>query len=425
MRLLAITLFGTLAFFTAPASCLAAEPAAIGRVVFASGDAQVIDAHGSRAAAERPVYEGAQLRTGREGYLYVRTDDGGFFILRPNSQGRIVRYHSGDGRQAAEYRLELSDGSGRVVTGAGPKAAPERFRLNTPVAAIGVRGTDFTVQTTSALTRAWVESGRIVLAALGSDCLATALGPCSGSTSLELSPLSLKAAEVRADLPGPHPLPSELQSPQGVSPRGPSEPATVPSNGTKHEPAGRASPTELAHAAAVLPALVELPPRTLRWGRWQALAEATSQSELAAALASGAQWMAIGPTHAIVRELTPSLTLPREGSAEFVLNSHEGSFINEKTGQSTVAHASQASLRMDFVQRSFTTTLTLSGKDQPTTVVSASGAIEADGRFVSAPLSTSHVAGALGGSSGQEAAYLYLKRIDAEAIVSGVTHWGR
>lgn len=396
----------------------------VGRVVFATGDAQVIGTDGARPAKGASVVEGESLRTGADGFVYLRTSDGGFFILRPDSLGRVLRYRPPAPGGRPEFRLELEGGVSRVVTGAGPKAAPDRFRFNTPVAAIGVRGTDFTVASSATATQAWVESGRIVMAPLGGDCQASGLGPCAGETALELSPASLRAAEVRAGLTTVHPLPAEMQSPDKAGPRGPGEPATERLQG-KSDLNGRATPVEITLAAGAASASVNEPPRTLRWGRWQALAASPASIDLKAALAAGAQMIAIGPAHAIVREAAPSLALPQEGGVEFKLAEHEGSFRNEQTGQITPANASNASLSVDFATRRFATSLTLSGQNQPTTQVKAQGTIEADGRFHSAPLSSSNVTGAFGGSAAQEAAYLYQKRVDQNVIVSGVTYWGR
>ena len=43
----------------------------------------------------------------------------------------------------SQVKLNLIEGTARAVSGEAAKAAKERFRLNTPIAAIGVRGTDY------------------------------------------------------------------------------------------------------------------------------------------------------------------------------------------------------------------------------------------------------------------------------------------
>src|SRR6476619_1062312 len=69
------------------AAALAAEA---GRVVFVVGKAEV----GARAAVvDAAVQEGDQLSTGADGYIYMKTVDQGFLILRPNSRARIAAYH--------------------------------------------------------------------------------------------------------------------------------------------------------------------------------------------------------------------------------------------------------------------------------------------------------------------------------------------
>ena len=112
------------------------------------------------------VNEGDEISTGADGYVYMKTIDNGLLILRPNSRARIVAYHI-DAQNPSNNRvkLELLSGVARSVTGLGAKKAKENFRFNTPVAAIGVRGTDFTVFTDATL-EAIAESKPASIAAL-------------------------------------------------------------------------------------------------------------------------------------------------------------------------------------------------------------------------------------------------------------------
>ena len=59
------------------------------QVTFAVGDVTV-NGHSIRQGDH--VREGELLTTGSDGYLYLKTVDNGFFILRPNSTGQIVTY---------------------------------------------------------------------------------------------------------------------------------------------------------------------------------------------------------------------------------------------------------------------------------------------------------------------------------------------
>src|SRR6202008_1200156 len=94
------------------------------------------------------VQEGDELVTGADGYIYVKTVDSGFLVLRPNSRARIVTYRIDAANPAnSQVKFELLKGVARSITGQGIKQARQNFRFNTPVAAIGVRGTGFVVRT--------------------------------------------------------------------------------------------------------------------------------------------------------------------------------------------------------------------------------------------------------------------------------------
>ena len=153
-------------------------------VVFTAGDARIAS---RLARVGDHIGEGDALATGGDGYLYLKTRDNGFFILRPNSSGRIVAYQI-DTKDPANSRmkLELQQGVGRHVSGDAVKNARQNFRFNTPVAAIGVRGTDFTVFANAETTRVAVLSGGVVVSPLSGNCAASGVGPCDGALSREL-----------------------------------------------------------------------------------------------------------------------------------------------------------------------------------------------------------------------------------------------
>lgn len=389
----------------------------IGEVVYATGAATVQGQEGIRPAKSARVSEGERLRTGPDGHIYLRTYDGGFFILRPNSEGVVLRYRTHAEPAQSAYRLELNDGLGRVVTGHDVKRAPERFRFNTPLAAIGVRGTDFTVLSQPELTRAWVEQGRIVVASLGEGCPADALGPCANGESLELSPDKIAAAEIAINARGPVPLPAMIQKPMPAVPAGAPEPAPP----VKPTRGNGAAPTVLEPGVEALANPRVDPAPTLRWGRWQPLADLPT--DVNAADVVGAV-LAINSSHILWRGEGKALTLPNEGHASFRLAAHEG-FIFDAKGGVTRAEANNGLLNMDFGQRRFETRLSLGAPGHPSIDLSAVGSVGPDGRFVSDALSLTHVNGAVGGERAQEAAYLYQKRLDQDTLVSGATHWWR
>ena len=155
-----------------------------GRIVFVAGKAEI---GGQPVALNAAVSEGAELSTGADGYMYLKTVDNGFFILRPNSRARIVNYHVDQKDPSNTHiKLELLNGVARSISGDAVKQARQNFRFNTPVAAIGVRGTDFTVYTTQETSRVAVISGGVIVSGFGGACAPQGSGPCEGGTSVEL-----------------------------------------------------------------------------------------------------------------------------------------------------------------------------------------------------------------------------------------------
>ena len=71
--------------------------------------------------------------------------DGAILTLGANSSLSINRYQHSDRDNSGSARLELLKGVMRAVTGAIGKTKNRDFLVRTPVATIGVRGTDFWV----------------------------------------------------------------------------------------------------------------------------------------------------------------------------------------------------------------------------------------------------------------------------------------
>ncbi|UMR31013.1 FecR family protein [Massilia sp. MB5] len=175
-------IFATGLLLSGAASLAAAAEA--GRVVFVTGQAQLAN---RAAVLDAAVQEGDELSTGADGYVYIKTVDSGFLILRPNSKARIAAYQIDQAQPAnTRVKLELEHGVARAISGQGVKQARQNFRFNTPVAAIGVRGTDFIVFTDQKTSRVAVVSGGVVVSGFDGACRAEGLGPCEGATSREL-----------------------------------------------------------------------------------------------------------------------------------------------------------------------------------------------------------------------------------------------
>ena len=117
----------------------------IGTTVFARGavtasvesDIRLIG-HGT------PLYERDVLTTGQDSFAIVRLDDGTEMALRPNTVFRVDEYVIARGRESV--RLNLFKGGVRTVTGDVAERRPDAFELRTPVATIGIHGTDFSAR---------------------------------------------------------------------------------------------------------------------------------------------------------------------------------------------------------------------------------------------------------------------------------------
>ena len=90
------------------------------------------------------LYEGDAVRAETNSNVQIRMADGAMVWVRANSELKIEGYKSTDrGGVKDEASLKLVSGSMRTVTGLIAKKNPDNYRLSTPSATIGVRGTEF------------------------------------------------------------------------------------------------------------------------------------------------------------------------------------------------------------------------------------------------------------------------------------------
>ncbi|NBV76422.1 MAG: hypothetical protein EBR59_10830, partial [Methylococcaceae bacterium] len=159
---------------------------AVGEVVFAIGDAHIA---GQAEPVKRGtvIEPGQTLTTGENGHIHIRFVDKAFVSLRPDSELQIQNYHY-DPQNATNNQVQFSlqKGTSRLISGKAAQEAKQNFRLNTPVAAIGIRGTDFLVNVENDVTRVAVQQGAVVASAYSNNCSQAALGPCGGELARQL-----------------------------------------------------------------------------------------------------------------------------------------------------------------------------------------------------------------------------------------------
>ncbi len=87
------------------------------------------------------VYVGEQLHAAANGEAVLRMEDGGYLAMRPGAQF-LVEDFSAAKSDSDHVSLKLVQGGLRLITGWIGKLNPKGYRVQTPSASIGVRGTD-------------------------------------------------------------------------------------------------------------------------------------------------------------------------------------------------------------------------------------------------------------------------------------------
>ncbi len=114
-----------------------------GTVDFVTGQVEVQRKEGGtyHPRAGDKLYEGDTLITGADGELHVTTVDHGVVALRPGTRVRIREYRAAGAADDTSVLLLLR-GTFRAVTGLIGLNNPQRYKVTTPTATIGIRGTD-------------------------------------------------------------------------------------------------------------------------------------------------------------------------------------------------------------------------------------------------------------------------------------------
>ena len=426
-------------------SALFADEAA--RIVFTAGDAKVA---GRLAQVGGNVSEGDALVTGGDGYLYLKTRDNGFFILRPNSSGQIVSYQI-DTKDPSNNRikLELQQGVARHISGDAVKNSRQNFRFNTPVAAIGVRGTDFTVFSSAETTRVAVLSGGVVVSPLSGECAASGSGPCDGVLSRELfaeksgHTLQVDRGQVPVLLRGFDKVPDAVAPPRANEPKVNSSAngAAIPNSAAvtnaetnlleplKIDAINQVVSLALTRATESVvppPASAPLAGVPLIWGRWQAVLDKSIEVDVASLQANN-QLIATNNYYAIMRNRETPWQTPVQSSAAFSVQDSQAMIQNQASGKLTPAKVENGLLQVDFAKSSFFTKFDLVNQNERF-VLQNRGEVSGDGRFYGGNQfllpNNMDVRGALSSDS-KTAAYLFQSRLDQQRLATGVILWGK
>jgi hypothetical protein len=385
---------------------------AIGQVVFVAGEASLQRGPQSLPIGKAlPVQEGDWIKTGANGHVHLRMQDNGFIAVRPGSRLQIRQYqYKPDTPEANRVLLHLESGVARTTSGKAGEANKERYRFTTPVAAIGLRGTDYVVLAEPDLTRVNVLRGAIVLNPLGAGCSADLISPCATPYMRELS-AQTPSAYLEVRMRGSVPEINLRENGQGAL-----NPQTKPH---PEEPQAKMMEREalLAMQSSSANATPQ-PPPAIVWGRWQHVA--TPTPTLVSQLNPEREMTYGNELFGLLRSAAP-VTLPqgavgmRYDAGEAWLKTGQGNLLPVQLGQGT--------LHLDFDQRQFRTSLVAALPDA-SQQLQAQGSITFQGNLLSdANRSNMNVAGVIT-SQAQEAGYLFDSK-QADGILYGATRWKR
>ena len=116
---------------------------AAGQINLVEGNVSIVKKNGELrvpARGER-VEAGDMITTGRDGEIHIITDDSGLLALRANTMLKIDAYRA-EGGADDNVALRLLRGTFRSITGWIGKIRTKNYKVITPTATIGIRGTD-------------------------------------------------------------------------------------------------------------------------------------------------------------------------------------------------------------------------------------------------------------------------------------------
>lgn len=137
-----------LALLLATAFAPAALAAEIGRIKVVKGTVTIERGGAAQAGTVGMRLQAADVvKTGPDGSVGITMSDDSLLSAGPNTILALERYEfdptSGQGR----FDTALRSGSMAVVSGRIAKQSPESMKVRTPLAILGVRGTEFAVNT--------------------------------------------------------------------------------------------------------------------------------------------------------------------------------------------------------------------------------------------------------------------------------------
>jgi hypothetical protein len=420
-----------------------------GTVSFVIGAAQADQAGKTNQVIVRggQVFAGQTIVTGANGHVHLTMVDGAAVIVRPSSRLKIEEYvYDALNPSKSRIKISLENGVVRSITGKAGEASKDSFRLNTPLAAIGIRGTDFVVQADQEITRVVVQSGAIVLSPLSADCLKEALGPCKNAQARTLTAAMRDAyLELRAKSEAAILVPAEkaLESPNLISPPRSEEPKV---NSDKSAKVGITQAENFVADAnrAALPIKAktdssstnskpetnpatspEVKPEPLTefwWGRWEEYANGGNSTS--SVRKDGREVVASNSVFGLYRKTNDEAVLPSSGVIGFKLADSESHILNPDKSLS-VATIINPSLTVDFTNRRYDTSLTVQTGTFGNVDIQSKGSVTFQGYFINETNTPDTEIGGGLTTNGNQAGYVFQRLLSGGYFVVGATRWKR
>ncbi|SIO14953.1 FecR family protein [Sulfurivirga caldicuralii] len=396
----------------------------VGRVQLLIGQAvQAKTAAGTESVLHQgdAILEGMVLSTAAGTVAHLSMSDGAYISLRPDSTLQIQCYRA---EPRPCIRLNLIRGEMRERTGAIGQAHKSRFRLNTPVAAVGIRGTDFVTRAYRNETLIRVIQGEVVAAPLGGACTAGGLGPCNTPLAASLAAGDHAILQVRRGEAARRILVSSERASLAHPPVHHNDDLTLADLSQNPErvayflaqhglsPADGSGAGNGDDSLARYGDMVFATWTTAADGISLPYAQAQQQREVTVGNAEGALWRAQGPYR------------PPQGTVKFSLSKSEAR-VTTLAGRQVSALISHPQLQVDFVSSSMQTRFQAQRHDNgELTTVSASVPVSSvSGIFVGKTDAGGSIAGALS-HDGRQAGYFVQQpwgqdRLDAKLLWQG------
>lgn len=400
-----------------------------------------VEINGKPAKPDQTVQENSTIKTAAQSYVYLKTIDDGFLIVRPNSEAKIVEYLvDKKNPENTRVKLELNSGVARSVSGTAVKLARQNFRFNTPVAAIGVRGTDFTVFADQQTTRVAVIEGGVVVSPFDQICLPSGRGPCEGSSAAELFAKQQGAILMVSKGQGKTQLlqNSNTLSPDTVAPPAQDEPSKPKQNvGNTGNAAAAVIDANLdpnrsdgVKKAVSNAANTDVGPKnTIIWGRWKEVLGQKADVSYSQQAELGNTRVGWNHYYAIYLAKNAEWQMPTTGTMAFALQDYQAHIHNQQSDTLTPAKLENGFLSVNFANSTYSTGFDLvSGGERFN--LKTNGLVSSNGSLLRNlsvfPINSNmSVEGVLTSEAGASAAYVFQAMLEdnGHRVAYGVTKW--